>query len=145
MYTGLDIHSFDLEHGIRTWWRFYVCNRSCTLYWISTLLIWSVAAVPDEGYVCSRPWTLDWISTVFRFFFCFLSFHIQQVYLQLPMRSKSVVSSSPAHGEVNSIQHYVIKLISDLRQVGVISPGTPVSSTNKLTATISLKYFWQWR
>ena len=34
-----------------------------------------------------------------------------------------VVSSSPAHGEVYSIKHYVI------------SPGTPVSSTNKLTAT----------
>jgi hypothetical protein len=37
--------------------------------------------------------------------------YIQQVYSQLPMRSKSittnVLSSSPAHGEVYSIQHYV--------------------------------------
>ena len=39
-----------------------------------------------------------------------------------------VVSSNPAHGEVYFIQHYVIKFISDLRQV---SPGSPVSSTNK--------------
>ena len=30
----------------------------------------------------------------------------------------NVVSSNPAHGEVYSIQHYVIKLISDSRQVG---------------------------
>ena len=28
-----------------------------------------------------------------------------------------VVSSNPAHGDVYSIQHYVIKLVSDLRQV----------------------------
>jgi hypothetical protein len=29
-----------------------------------------------------------------------------------------VVSSNPAHGEVYSIQHYVIKFVSDLRHVG---------------------------
>jgi hypothetical protein len=29
-----------------------------------------------------------------------------------------VVSSNPAHGEVYSIQHYVIKFVSDLQQVG---------------------------
>ena len=34
----------------------------------------------------------------------------------MPINSK-VVSSNPAHSEVYSIQHYVIKLISDLRQV----------------------------
>ena len=28
-----------------------------------------------------------------------------------------VVSSNPVHGEVYSIQHYVIKIVSDLRQV----------------------------
>ena len=36
----------------------------------------------------------------------------------------------PHSGEVYSIQHYVIKFVSDLRQVW-FSPGTPVSSTNK--------------
>jgi hypothetical protein len=29
------------------------------------------------------------------------------------------------------VQHYVIKFVRDLRQVGVFSAGTPVSSTNK--------------
>jgi hypothetical protein len=29
-----------------------------------------------------------------------------------------VVISNPAHGEVYSIQHYVIKFVSDLQQVG---------------------------
>ena len=56
------------------------------------------------------------------------------------MRSKSittnVVSSSPAHGEVYLIQHYVIKLISDLGQVGVSSSDTPVTTNNILNATI---------
>jgi hypothetical protein len=41
-----------------------------------------------------------------------------------------VVSLNPSHGEVYLIQHYVIKFVSDLRQVW-FSPGTPVSSTNK--------------
>jgi len=34
----------------------------------------------------------------------------------------NIISSNPVHGEVYSIQHYVIKFVSDLRQV---------SSTNK--------------
>jgi hypothetical protein len=42
------------------------------------------------------------------------------------------VSSNPSHGDVLSIQHYVLKFISDLRQVDGSRPGTPVSSTNKI-------------
>ena len=42
----------------------------------------------------------------------------------------NVESSNAAHGEMYSIQHFVKKLISDLRRQWV-SPGTPVSSTNK--------------
>jgi hypothetical protein len=42
-----------------------------------------------------------------------------------------VVSSNPAHGEVYSIQYYVIKFVSDLRLIGGFYPGTPVSSTDK--------------
>jgi hypothetical protein len=42
--------------------------------------------------------------------------------LQLPVQSvpitTKVVSLNPVHGEVYSIQHYVIQYISDLRQVG---------------------------
>jgi hypothetical protein len=39
---------------------------------------------------------------------------------------------NPANGEVYSIQHYVIKFVSDLWQVSQrFSPGTLVSSTNK--------------
>jgi hypothetical protein len=35
----------------------------------------------------------------------------------VPITTK-VVSSSPVYGEGNSIQHYVIKFVGDLRQVG---------------------------
>jgi hypothetical protein len=39
--------------------------------------------------------------------------------LQLPVQlvhiTTKVVSSNPAHGDVFSIQHYVIKFVSDLR------------------------------
>ena len=55
--------------------------------------------------------------------------------LQLPLQSvhitTKVVSSHPVHGEVYSIQHYVIKFVSDLRQVSGFTPDTPVSSMNK--------------
>jgi hypothetical protein len=48
-----------------------------------------------------------------------------------------VVGSNPTHGEVYSMQHYVIKFVNDLRQVGgflwVLWFPPPI----KLTATIS--------
>ena len=60
--------------------------------------------------------------------------------LQQPVKSVPitiyVVRSNPAHGEVYSIQHYVIKFVSDLRQVGSFLLSTPVSSTNKTDLTI---------
>ena len=41
--------------------------------------------------------------------------------IQLPVQSvpitNNIVSSNPTHGEVYSIQHYVTKFVSDLRQV----------------------------
>jgi hypothetical protein len=40
----------------------------------------------------------------------------------------TAVSSNPTYGEVYSIQHYVLKFVSDLRW---FSPGPPVSSTNE--------------
>ena len=55
--------------------------------------------------------------------------------LSVPIATK-VVSSNPVHDEVYSIQHYVIKLVSDLGQLGgflrVIRFPPPI----KLTVTI---------
>ena len=39
--------------------------------------------------------------------------------------------SDPTHGEVYSIQHYVIKFVNNLRQVGGFLLVLPISSTNK--------------
>ena len=41
-----------------------------------------------------------------------------QIHVQSVPITTNVVSSNPAHGEVYSIQHYVIKFVSYLRQVG---------------------------
>jgi tryptophan synthase alpha subunit len=41
------------------------------------------------------------------------------------------VSSNPVNGEVYSIQDYVIKFVSDLRQVGAFRRVLRFSSTNK--------------
>ena len=48
--------------------------------------------------------------------------------LQVLSITSKVVSSNPAHGEVYSIQLYVIKFVSHLWK---FSSGTPVSSINK--------------
>jgi len=64
-------------------------------------------------------------------------------YLQLPMQSVSitskVVSSNPIQVEVYgnySIQHYVIKFVSDLRQVGGFLLALRFLPPIKLTVTI---------
>ena len=58
-----------------------------------------------------------------------------QINLQLPMQSVSIITevicSNPVHGEVYSIQHYVIKFVSDLWQDGGFLQGTRWFSTNK--------------
>ena len=46
------------------------------------------------------------------------------------------VSSHPVHGEVYSIQHYVIKFGSDLRQIGGYLRVLRFPPPIKLTATI---------
>jgi hypothetical protein len=60
--------------------------------------------------------------------------------LQLFVQSVSVAtkfaSSNPAHCEVYSTQHYVIKFVSDLRQVGGFLRVLQFPPPIKLTATI---------
>jgi hypothetical protein len=60
--------------------------------------------------------------------------------LQLSMQSvpitTNVVSWNPTHGEVYSIQHYVINFVSDLRHVVVFLPVLRFPPLIKLTATI---------
>ena len=74
---------------------------------------------------------------------------VWQLDLQLPVQSApitsnavslnpTVVSSHPIHGKVYRIQHYVVKLVSDLQQIGgflcVLRFPLPI----KLTANITL-------
>jgi len=52
----------------------------------------------------------------------------------------NVVSSNVGHSDVYSIQPYVIKFASDLRQVGCLFRVLRFPPLIKLTVTISLKY-----
>jgi hypothetical protein len=45
--------------------------------------------------------------------------------------TNKVVNSNPAHGEVYSMQHYMIKFVGNLWKVDEFFPGTSISSTNK--------------
>ena len=60
-----------------------------------------------------------------------LQLHVQSV----PITTK-VVSSSPVHGEVYSIQHHVTKFVSDLRQGCCFIRVLQFSPSINLTATI---------
>ena len=64
---------------------------------------------------------------------------LQLAVQSVPITTK-VASANPAHGEVYSTHHYVIKFISDLQQVSgflwVLQFPPPI----KLIATIQLKY-----
>jgi hypothetical protein len=64
--------------------------------------------------------------------------------LQLPVQSvpiiTKVVRSNAAHIEVYTMQHYVIKFVSDLRLVGGFLCVLRFPPPIKLTATILLKY-----
>jgi hypothetical protein len=53
----------------------------------------------------------------------------------VPITTK-VVSSNPAHGELYSMSHYVIRFVSDLRQVGGFLHILRCPPPIKLTATI---------
>jgi hypothetical protein len=48
----------------------------------------------------------------------------------------NVVSLNPAHGKVYSIEHYVIKFVGDLQQVGGFLWVLQFPSSIKLTAKI---------
>ena len=52
----------------------------------------------------------------------------------------NVVSSNHAYGEVYSMQHYVMKFVSDLRQVGSFLQVPQFPPPINLTDTIQLKY-----
>ena len=60
--------------------------------------------------------------------------------LQLPLQSVPIISKvlslNPAHGKVYSIQHYVIKFVSNLRQVSDFLRVFQFPPPIKLTATI---------
>jgi hypothetical protein len=62
--------------------------------------------------------------------------------LQLTMQSvpvaTKVVSLNPAHGEPYSIQHYVIKFVSDLLQVGDFLQVLQFPPSIKLTSMIQV-------
>jgi hypothetical protein len=60
--------------------------------------------------------------------------------LQLPVQSvpiaTKVLSLNPAHGEMYSIHHYVMKFVSDLLQVGGLLQVLQFRLPIKLTTTI---------
>jgi hypothetical protein len=65
-------------------------------------------------------------------------------FMVLPMQSviilTSVVSSNPGSAEVYSIQYYVIKFVSDLRQISVTTPSTGNPISNRYLNGLSSRF-----
>jgi hypothetical protein len=102
----------------------YKCHYHTYIYVDTLILQWAThqksAKIHDQVLI-----VLGWLC---------LQLHMQSV----PITTK-VVSSNPAHGEVCLIQHYVIKFVSDLWQVGgflcILWYPLPI----QMSATIQLK------
>ena len=67
---------------------------------------------------------------------CFGGDHMVDKPVQSVPITTKVVSSKPVHGEVYSIQHYVIKFVSDMRQVDGFLRVLWIPPPIKLTTTI---------
>jgi hypothetical protein len=63
--------------------------------------------------------------------YIYINVHVQSVHI-----TTKVVSSNSVHGEVNSMQHHVIKFVSDLRHVGGFLRVLRFLPTIKLTDRI---------
>jgi hypothetical protein len=63
-----------------------------------------------------------------------LTVHLFTQYISI--QNAKVVSWNPIHGEVYSIQHYVIKFVSDLQQVVGFLRVFQFPPSKKLTTTI---------
>jgi len=79
------------------------------------------------------------LSRIF-YFISFPSTNIKLDLFQLPVQSvpitTNIESLYPVHAEVYSIPHYVIKFVTDLRQVGSFLLVLRFLPTIKLTTTI---------
>ena len=85
----------------------------CFTYWIGgAMFIWVLSYISNVHIALLQIMSM----MVSRFI---IYFRGTAVDLQLPVQlvpiTTKVVSSNPAHGDMNSIQHYVIKFVSDLR------------------------------
>jgi hypothetical protein len=94
-------HDYSTWKWIITYFRHYsqaVCDPNLIL--LGGIKVSMLASRVVGPIMIIYVWYLDW------------QLHMQSV----PITTK-VVILKPAHGEVYSIQHYVIKFVSDLRQV----------------------------
>ena len=95
----------------------------CYLYLVTYSGVQYIFTISVAGVVVVIVWQLD------------LQLPVQSVYI-----TTKVVSSNPVHREMYSKQHYVIKFVSDMRQVVGFLRILRFPPPIKLTATIQLKY-----
>ena len=100
----------------------YICILCCSPQYTAVLAKQEMTIVKHLVFSWSSSGT---------FFWSLYFIHFDSV----PITAK-VVSSNPVHGEVYSIQHYVIKFVSDLRQVSDFLRVFRFPPAIKLTAMI---------
>ena len=90
--------------------------------WIKQLLYDCFRALYRNSPIFRHLQKINMKYIVFEFLLFMIVVIVWQLDLQLPVQSvpitTKVVSLNPVHGEMYLIQHYVIKFVSDLWQVG---------------------------
>jgi hypothetical protein len=82
-------------------------NKAVNMVLKHTFSYWAFKRSTSDINSKSSSWSWSYGSWIYKF-----------LCNQCLLHTTKVVSSNPVHGEVYSIQHYVIKLVSNLWQVG---------------------------
>ena len=102
------LFSFHCQPGSQ-WHRTLIVNALMGRWFVNNLSIYST---PPQLPMTKNGPSWSW------FYGSWINNYIVPVHVQSVPITTKVVSSNPVHGEVYSIQHYVIKFVSELRQAG---------------------------
>jgi hypothetical protein len=80
---------------------------------------------------------------IYHVIYLFIVKTLNSCYIETTYAISSNLAQSGCTGY--SIQHYVIKFVSDLKQVGCFHRVARIPPPIELTVTIKMKYCWKWR
>ena len=143
-FDPTSVRTHDLPHSkLSCYLLLHWCGSKYIFFQVMLFLLFTFVCTSLTAKILFDSFLLIYLVILF-FFLLFLSLmfsttsmgyhgHDHMVPIQSVPITTNIVGSNPAHGEVYSIQHYMIKIVSDLRQVCCFLHFPP---QRKLTAII---------